>query len=103
VTVDLTAPAVLAGATVADPVQVSTTVGMGRLQLVVPAGKAVEIHATVGAGAVHNEVTASSESGTGGSSGPGIDRDIRIGSGDPVMLVQARVGFGEIQVLEATP
>jgi phage shock protein PspC (stress-responsive transcriptional regulator) len=89
---DLRAASVTAGATAADPVRVPAHLGIGRLTVVVPASTAVEVRAKVGIGAVTDDTT--------GGSVAGGDRDtvITVGSGNPVMVVEAEVGIGNVDV-----
>lgn len=94
---DLSRTGLLAGARPEDPVTVETSLGVGELDLLVPAGTAVEIRAEVGAGDVQNGVDGSSESGVRGS-GSQVERTIRIGTGDPLLVVHAKVGLGSVQV-----
>ena len=100
VTADLSRPGLLAGASTLTPVRVDASIGIGQLDLVVPPGTSAVIHASVGAGEVRSELTGSTDTGTQ-QSGPGIDRTIRIGTGEPVLVVEAGVGLGQIRVIDS--
>ena len=91
--VDLTAPEITAMATPNDPVRIRTWLGVGRLEIAVPPGTPMEIRTSVGAGNVVNA--------TGGSSGGAALADtIHTGpAGDPLAVVTAHVGLGEIQIM----
>ena len=99
VTADLSRPGLLAGASAQAPIRIDASIGVGQLDLVLPPGTAAVIHASVGAGEVLSELTSSADTGTQ-QSGPGIDRTIRIGTGDPVLVVEAGVGLGQIRVTD---
>jgi phage shock protein PspC (stress-responsive transcriptional regulator) len=90
---DLTGPALAAGATSAAPVDINASLGIGRLVVIVPAGVGVQVDAAVGLGDVIDHVD-----GTGERGGPGVSRSIT--SGGPAMLrVQAKVGVGQLEVV----
>jgi phage shock protein PspC (stress-responsive transcriptional regulator) len=112
--VDLTGltPARLEGRT--NPVPVSATVGMGQIDLVVPPGVAVQIHAKARAGALtavdSNEGdvainTNDSRNDRGPSmamrsrNGVSVDETVTYGpAGAPQVVVDTEVGLGEIKV-----
>jgi hypothetical protein len=99
---DLTAPALTTGATPGDPVEVEARVGIGRLVVVVPEGASTEVQASTGIGAVTEAVP---DGGTGGgpdgdTSGARGDTVVRVGTGEPVLVVSAEVGIGNVDVVE---
>jgi phage shock protein PspC (stress-responsive transcriptional regulator) len=114
---DLTdlAPATL-GTT--DPSTVPVTVGVGQLTIRVPAGMSVIVHTTAGAGSLPRPdvpfVSTTDENlGNGGAfaghddngdlGGAGIKRTVTIGASAPQLIVNAKVGVGEIDIEQVTP
>jgi phage shock protein PspC (stress-responsive transcriptional regulator) len=93
VRIDLTDPAIRSGATAADPVDLSASLGVGRLVVVVPAGTATRVDARVGLGQIDDQVA-----GTGSADGS-RSLSFTAGTGDVTVVVHARVGLGEIVVI----
>jgi phage shock protein PspC (stress-responsive transcriptional regulator) len=90
---DLTQPALVAGATSASPITVPVEVGAGEVIVVVPSGAATEVTADVGLGDVTDKVGSQGDRG-----GAGVSMNVNSGSA-PVMLVTARVGLGHIEIV----
>lgn len=95
---DLTDPQLVAGRPAGDPVNIRVDVGVGRLQVVVPSGTAVEVVASVGAGNITDGVNHVRTSASGSAGGAGVDRVISSGGGSPVVVVHANVGLGSVEV-----
>ena len=94
---------------------VTTTVGMGQINLVVPEGVRVTVHASARAGALvstgSNEgpVSVNTDEGMGpgvrvGNNGVQVDRTLHFGptTGQEEIVVDAQVGIGEIRVTTGT-
>jgi phage shock protein PspC (stress-responsive transcriptional regulator) len=102
-TLDLTDPGLITGASAANPVRVDTSIGIGSLRVIPPPGRPVEVRASVGAGNVVQENSA------GGdfrrlSSGASLSTVVRTGpTALPVLVVTAKVGFGQIAVVSDQP
>lgn len=102
-TLDLTDPGLITGASVANPVRVDTSLGVGSLRVIPPPGQPVEVRASVGAGNIVQENSA------GGdfrrlSSGASLSTVIRTGpAGLPLLVVTTKVGFGQIAVVSDQP
>lgn len=98
----LTEPAITSGASAAEPVQVLAQVGAGTLTVVVPEGTSVETRAELAGGELLRP-DGSTRRFDGGRSDDSAEI-VRTGpAGAPVMIVEARVGFGEILVRTAAP
>ncbi len=97
-TVDLTDPGLVSGRSPADPVTLAVHVGFGRLHLLLPASTTVEVHASVGAGNLTDRVNDNGSAASGNSAGAGLDRVVQSGSGLPVIVIDAQVGFGDLKV-----
>ena len=82
--------------TPADPTSVS--VGLGELTVRVPEGMAVEVDARVGTGDL--TVTRPGRPPETVDSGPSATSIVRLGEGDPSLVVQARVGLGELRIIQ---
>ena len=95
-----------AGATPSKPAEIDARVGAGHLTVAVPAGLAVRILASTGAGPV--EVDAPGLAATPGGltdqaahdGGHDVDVDVRSGTA-PVLLVRADVGLGNLSLVSA--
>jgi phage shock protein PspC (stress-responsive transcriptional regulator) len=114
---DLTdlAPATL-GTT--DPSTVPVSVGVGQLTIRVPAGMSLIVHTSAGAGSLPEPnapfVSTSDENLRDGGAfaghdhngdlgGAGIKRTVTIGASAPQLIVNAKVGVGEIDIEQVTP
>jgi phage shock protein PspC (stress-responsive transcriptional regulator) len=97
-TVDLTDPALVSGRSTADPVDIPVQVGLGRARIVVPAGTAVEVDASIGAGDIADRVNGGAAS-SGNTGGAGVKRVVHVNGDTPVILVRANVGLGSIEVV----
>ncbi len=94
------------GATPSAPAEIDARVGAGQLTVAVPAGLAVRILASTGAGPV--DVTAPGLSSTPGgqtdsvahNGGHDVDVDVR-SSASPVLIVRADVGLGNVSLVSA--
>jgi hypothetical protein len=94
------------GATASKPAEIDARVGAGHLTVAVPAGLAVRILASTGAGPV--EVDAPGLTATPGGltdrvardGGHDVDVDVRSGAA-PVLLVRADVGLGNLSLVSA--
>ena len=79
-------------------------VGVGQLTVIVPDGVTVQVHSTIGLGALDTngdgtfEVKKERFDGSGGRGGPGIDNTTVVGSGTPTVTVDAHVGIGDIVI-----
>lgn len=93
VRVDLTDPAIRTGATAADPVELSASLGAGRLVITVPAGTATRVDAQVGLGSIDDKVNGTSDGGAGRNS------TFTAGSGAVTLVVHAKVGAGQVLVV----
>jgi phage shock protein PspC (stress-responsive transcriptional regulator) len=93
VRVDLTDPAIRTGATPSDPVELSVTLGVGRMVVVVPAGTATKVDGSVGLGRVDDRA-----GGTGTADGS-QNFSLTAGTGDVTVVVNARVGLGELVIV----
>lgn len=94
----------------ADPVRVSASVGFGRLTVIVPADLTVRVNESVGAGdlVAPDTITSSDQSDPsvvigdeydhGDSNGIGVHRTTVVGSGPVLVVVNAKVGFGEVRI-----
>jgi len=99
-----------AGATAADPAEIDVRVGVGDLTVVAPTGVGVRIIGTAAAGNVENETsltpTAAPANTTAAPgtdvnrSGPRADVDVR-SAAEPVLLVRADVGVGNLSIVPA--
>jgi phage shock protein PspC (stress-responsive transcriptional regulator) len=97
---------VTTGATASAPAEIDARVGAGHLTVAVPAGLAVRILASTGAGPV--EVDAPGLTATPGGradqvardGGHDVDVDVR-SSASPVLLVRADVGLGNLSLVSA--
>jgi phage shock protein PspC (stress-responsive transcriptional regulator) len=90
---DLTQPGLTTGATTAAPVTVPASIGAGELVVIVPTGVSTRVQATVGLGDVTNRLDGVSDNG-----GPNINETITSGT-NPVLVVNAKVGLGHIEVV----
>jgi len=99
-----------------DGLPISAAVSMGELTVVVPAGLTVKVEATAGLGAVSAVVLKPGDVLPGNAKGKNPDtttfgsgaqvaRTVLVGSGDPDVVVTAKVGLGEILVVrpDGTP
>lgn len=100
----------------ADRMPMSAAVSMGELTVIVPAGLTVQVEASAGLGDVSERTLKPGETlpaNSGGKaagtttlgSGAQIARTLLVGSGDPDVVVTAKVGLGEILVVrpDGTP
>lgn len=94
--VDLTSASLFDDATAASPTEVEAEVGAGSLIIIVPEDESVVVHAHAGVG-----VVPSGPQGLNEEAGPGMDSIVRLGSGRERLVVDAEVGFGQIQVQTA--
>ncbi len=100
------------------PQRVPVSVGIGQLTVVVPAGLTVVVHTTASVGSLPtpfgDNMTISGDSSSndgafngrdpnGDLGGVGVKRTVTVGTGTPQLVVNAKVGFGEIEVHEVTP
>jgi phage shock protein PspC (stress-responsive transcriptional regulator) len=100
------------------PQRVPVSVGIGQLTVLVPSGLTVVVHTTVSVGSLPapfgDNLTISGETqGNDGAfngrdpngdlGGVGVKRTVTAGTGAPELVVNAKVGFGEIEVHEVTP
>jgi phage shock protein PspC (stress-responsive transcriptional regulator) len=91
---DLTSPQLVAGLKPGDtPVTIPAEIGAGELVVIVPRGVGTEVDASVGLGSIDDKVD-----GHGQRGGPGMSETITSGT-NPVLVIQAKVGFGQIQVV----
>jgi hypothetical protein len=90
---DLTQPALVAGATTASPVTVPVEVGAGEVIVVVPSGVGSSVMADVGLGDVTDKVGAQGDRG-----GAGVSMSVAQG-GAPVLVINAKVGLGHIEIV----
>ena len=101
-----------------SPRHVDVSVGVGQLTVLVPQGMTVRVHTATSAGSlpapVGSEIAISDEDrGDGGAfsgkddngdlGGLGISRTVTVGTGAPGLVVDAKVGVGEIEVQQVTP
>jgi phage shock protein PspC (stress-responsive transcriptional regulator) len=96
--------------TSADPLEVSASVGFGRLTVRVPSDVTVKVRASAGAGdlVAVNSITLSDQldrgvflgddNDHGDVNGIGVHRTSVIGSGPVQIVVNAKVGFGEVRI-----
>src|SRR6185369_17164398 len=94
----------------ADPVEVSASVGFGRLTVLVPSDVTVKVRASAGAGdlVAVNSITLSDQfdrgvflgddDDHGDVNGIGVHRTSVIGNGPVQIVVNAKVGFGEVRI-----
>jgi len=96
---------------------VPVTVGVGRLTIRVPAGMSLIVHTSAGAGSLPQPdvpfVSTSDETlrdgafaghdDNGDLGGAGIKRTVTIGASAPQLIVNAKVGVGEIDIEQVTP
>jgi phage shock protein PspC (stress-responsive transcriptional regulator) len=99
----------------AQPATVRATVGMGRIDLVVPEGVRVTVHATARAGALtavgtsNGDVNVNSDTGGNpgvtGNGGIGVNETVSYGpqTGPVQLAVEAEVGLGEVHVTTGSP
>ena len=90
------------GATTASPAEVDVRVGVGNLVVVVPSGVGVRVVGATGVGGVQNIAgLAATADGTADATprhrGPRADLDVRT-SADPVVVVHADVGIGNLTI-----
>jgi hypothetical protein len=90
---DLTQPALVTGATPASPVTVPVEVGAGEVIVIVPSGVGTAVKADVGLGDVTDKVGSQGDRG-----GAGASMDV-VSSGATVLVVNAKVGFGHIEIV----
>jgi hypothetical protein len=98
-----------------NPADISVSVGIGQLTIQVPTGTAVEVRSSIGAGDIqrvsgfdqgpllndnNSGVFVGDSHGDGGLSGVGVHRTVLTGTGPAELIVEAKVGLGEIQVEE---
>ena len=98
------------GATASDPAEIDVRVGVGDLTVVAPSGVGVRIIGTAAAGNVENRTSltptaaAAAAAPRPGSdvnrSGPRADVDVR-SAAQPVLLVRADVGVGNLSIVSA--
>lgn len=93
------------GATASTPVEVDARVGVGNLTVVAPAGVAVRILASAGAGSVDNRSALAATPGGGSDEvarrgGHDVDVDVESGTA-PILLVRADVGLGTVTLVSA--
>jgi phage shock protein PspC (stress-responsive transcriptional regulator) len=93
VRIDLTDPAIRTGATAADPVELSASLGAGRLVITVPAGTATRVDAQVGLGSIEDQVNRTTDGGAGRNA------TFTAGTGDVTLVVHAKVGAGQVLVV----
>lgn len=86
------------------------SVGVGQLTVVVPDGVTVQVHSTIGLGALDTngdgnfEVKHEQFDRSGNHGANGIDNTIVVGSGSPTVTIDAHVGIGDIVISkEARP
>lgn len=86
------------------------SVGVGQLTVVVPDGVTVQVHSTIGLGALDTngdgnfEVKHEQFDRSGNHGAPGIDNTTVVGSGSPTVTIDAHVGIGDIVISkEARP
>jgi phage shock protein PspC (stress-responsive transcriptional regulator) len=102
-TLDLSDAGLITGASAADPVRVDSSLGIGELRVIPPAGQSVEIRASVGAGNVVQKDSVGRDSRQL-SSGADVFTVIRTGpSGPPLLVVTVKVGLGQIAVISDQP
>lgn len=94
---DLTDPAVLSAASPADPVEVSTHVGIGELTIVLPPDTAATIDVSIGLGSIADSINNRTLDGAGQQA------VITTGSGDPELVINVSQGIGQITIQEGTP
>ncbi len=102
----------------ADPITVKATVGIGQLTVKVPEGISVLVRTSAGAGSLPKPqavtVTTNSQNVHDGSQfagnddhgnlgGASIKRTVTVGAGAPQLIVDAKVGVGEIDIQQVTP
>ena len=88
---DLRDPALLVGATPEDPARVSASLGLGRLEVLLPQDVPARVDADLGAGEVREPDGRLSGSDEAPAS-------ITAGEGEPVLVVDARLGLGQLDV-----
>jgi len=86
---DLTDPSLTA---TGPPVTLTTDLGAGELQIVIPKGASIEVDAQVGVGEVDDTVAGQVRGGVG-------DQLTHSGGAAPILLVKAQVGLGRIVIL----
>jgi phage shock protein PspC (stress-responsive transcriptional regulator) len=91
-TVDLTSSRLLATATTTNPVTVPVQLGAGKLRVLVPAGVPVRINLDLGMGHVDSRLDGRQLSGN-------ITETVVSGTGDPKLIVDVNVGFGDIELV----
>ena len=101
--VDLSDPRLLAQATPTDPVHISANIGIGQLRVLVPSGAAVEVEAEVGAGDVSTGNGPTPVAGTvSDNADPSHRSTLRYGSSPPEIIVRAKVGLGQVEIVDET-
>jgi phage shock protein PspC (stress-responsive transcriptional regulator) len=98
--IDLRDPALLTGRDAADPLRVRAHLGVGCLQVLVPPSTPVVVHATVRVGDLRVDQGLLPEEKTIESSGTTIRRTVSTGTGEPVLVVDASLGLGELLITE---
>ena len=94
-------------ASAASPAEVDARVGVGNLTVVVPAGTAVRVLGTTGAGNIDNAADLAPTSGgqpvpaTASRHGPSADVDLQ-SAPNPVIVVRADVGLGNLTIDSAS-
>jgi phage shock protein PspC (stress-responsive transcriptional regulator) len=102
----------------AGPQHVPVSVGIGQLTVLVPSGLTVVVHTTASVGSLpapfgdaisitdetrDNDGAFNGRDPDGDLGGVGIKRTVTVGTGAPELVVNAKVGFGEVEVREVTP
>jgi len=75
-----------------SPVTLTTNLGAGELQIVIPRGASIQIDAQVGLGQIEDTLTTQTQNGVG-------DQLTHSGGRSPVLRVKAQVGLGRIVIL----
>ncbi len=78
---------------------VSASVGLGQLVVVVPAGRSIEVDATVGAGEIVRRTGSQEGATTFRRDGTDLHERVLVGSGPPDTRVTANVGLGSLTVV----
>lgn len=92
VVLDLTAPGLLATATPDDPLRVPVQVGAGHLVVKLPSTAVAAVDATVGLGEIQDRIHGTS------TEGGGNELTVSTGTGTPVLVVDAQLGAGQLEV-----
>ncbi len=107
-----------ASASTGGPQRITASVGIGQLTVTVPEGLTVVVHTKASAGSLPapfgDNITVTNETQDNGGTfngrdaggdlgGLGIGRTVTVGTGTPQLVVDAKVGVGEIEVHEVTP